>query len=675
MQNTTIITHLAQKAAVLPDKKVFIFLEDGERAETAVTYAALHEKVERLAGDLLHARLGGKPVLLLYPEGLEFIFAFLACQRAGIIAVPMFLPRSDRHHARLRTIIDDSGAAAVLTLQGLEPKITAGLAGAGTRMPILATDAALPPGAGAGDSRCNPVSFIQYTSGSTGRPKGVTITHRNLLHNQGLIQAAFGCNEQSVIVSWLPFYHDMGLIGNILHAIYAGAGCVLLSPFHFMQKPVRWLRAISAYGGTHSGGPNFAYNLCVDKIEAAKAAELKLHAWRVAYNGSEMVRKPTLDRFAAHFAGAGFAATSFYPCYGLAEATLLVSGRKPTGEEPFHVQLDATRLREGLLVPADDQTINPVGLLSAGQVLPGMEVVIRHPDHDGEAAPGTVGEICIAGESVSGGYWKGSGAAGQPSAPAYRRTGDLGFLASDQLFVTGRSKELVILQGRNYYPYDIELACAGASPAINPDGVVAVAVPGPEAERLVVFAEIKRGAIATLDPAALTAAIKRSIVAQVGVMPHDVVLLKPLAIPRTSSGKLQRWQCARDYAGGTWGGGAGVLAAERPVPATPAAGEALAALVREQKERGPILRYLKILIASRTPGVPPESILETQPLTEAGIDSLRATEIVNAINRDLLIRLDAVQVLQAATLESLAEMIEVSLILTDAKEPINEITL
>ncbi len=328
----SIIDRLIQHTGTFPQKTVFITPGNEETEEIRVTYQELATRVTGLAIQLMDQQLTGTRALLVYQDVMEFIIAFLACQYAGIIAVPVPYVKGTKQFIRLTGIMEDAQAGVVLCAgrsiaflqKGLHDYLSLHQTG------IISTDiesssTLLPFTRG---TVYNEIAFIQYTSGSTGRPKGVVVSHRNLLHNQQLIKDTFNGDEHAVIFSWLPFHHDMGLIGNILHTIYVGCTGVLMSPFHFVQKPARWLEAITTYRVTHSGAPNFAYDLCVNKIAQEDLSRFELSSWKVAFNGSEPVRFDTLQRFASFFKPAGFSAHSFFPCYGLAEATLLVSGGK-----------------------------------------------------------------------------------------------------------------------------------------------------------------------------------------------------------------------------------------------------------------------------------------------------------------------------------------------------------
>jgi acyl-CoA synthetase (AMP-forming)/AMP-acid ligase II len=455
------------------------FLKDGKTEEGNWTYEDLARHARSIAAFLQSSNSTTQPVLLLYPPGLDFIAAFWGCLVGGAIAVPVYPPRSNRGLLRLKGVIQDSQAGTVLTSTQTLAKMKAFAADDPqlSSLRYLATDN-LEPGRVhdwkeprvTGES----IAFLQYTSGSTAKPKGVIVTHSNLLENEARIQEAFRQTEKSVIVGWLPLYHDMGLIGNMLQPVYTGARCVLMPPMAFLEQPFRWLHAITQYRATTSGGPNFSYDLCVRKINEDELTRLDLSSWEVAFNGAEPVRSHTLKQFAAKFSKAGFNPRAFTPCYGLAEATLLVSGR--TGDSlPLSLELDAEALTQHHVRPPADGS-GVAQAMSCGQPARDTSLVIVDPESLAPSAPNRVGEIWVSGPGVARGYWNlpeetenvfQARIRGSAEGP-YLRTGDLGFLRDGELFVTGRLKDLIIIRGRNHYPQDIEETLGAAHPALRP---------------------------------------------------------------------------------------------------------------------------------------------------------------------------------------------------------------
>ncbi|WP_437534494.1 thioester reductase domain-containing protein [Sorangium sp. So ce726] len=547
-----------------PDALAFRFLVDGESAEVTRTFAQLDREARSIAASLQELGAQGERVLLLYPPGLDFIAAFLGCLYAGAIAVPAYPPdpsRLARTLPRLSAIAANSEARLALTTS----TITA-LAGAlGETAPDLAamrwvaTDM-LADGAAhwrMPSLQDDALAFLLYTSGSTGTPKGVMVSHGNLLHNSHAIQANFGHTEALIGVGWLPLYHDMGLIGKVLQPLYTGTPCTLLSPLDFLKRPYRWLQAISRYGATTSGGPNFAYDLCARKISPAERAALDLSRWQVAFVGAEPVRRETLERFAEVFGECGFRREAFFPCYGLAEATLMVTGGW-LGSNAGTLSVRKDALQQGRIEEAQEGEGGAQPLVGNGPVAPDQQVIIVDPEWKTRCSGEQVGEIWVAGPSVAQGYWN------RPAETAetfdarlsdsgegpFLRTGDLGFLRGGQLFVTGRCKDLIILRGKNYYPQDIEQTVERSHPSVRPGCTAAFAVELGDQEQLIVVAEIDLRRGGERDETALdavSAAVRRAVAEEHDVQPRAVALLTPGSIPKTSSGKIQRHACKEGF--------------------------------------------------------------------------------------------------------------------------------
>ncbi|WP_146661649.1 beta-ketoacyl synthase N-terminal-like domain-containing protein, partial [Enhygromyxa salina] len=527
------------RAGDQPALGVYTFLEDGETDARTLSAAALDLRARAVAAELQRVLEPGARALLLYPPGLDYVIAFFACLYAGVIAVPAYPPDPRalaRTLPRLSSILADCDAGAVLTLGALAGP-SAGLLRGAVPLTWVATDEVAD--ARAGDWRppklqASDIAFLQYTSGSTATPKGVMLSHANLLANSARIRACFGHSPASQGVIWLPPYHDMGLIGGIIQPLYAGFPVTLMSPLHFLQRPLRWLQAISRYRATTSGGPNFAYDLCVRKTSAEQRQALNLSSWDLAFNGAEPIRTQTLGRFSDAFAPSGFRPSAFYPCYGLAEATLIVSG----GDK-----------REQAITGSTEQE-----LVSCGRALPGHELVIVEPQTRRRCEPGEVGEIWVAGPSVAAGYWgreqdtaQTFGATILGHERPYLRTGDLGSLDDrGELFVTGRHKDLIIIRGRNLYPQDLEATIERCDRGLRPGCGAAFTLPegavGAADEALAVVYEFEarqseRAAAQVIE------VIRGALLDAHGVAPRSVVLIEPRTVPKTSSGKIQRFAC------------------------------------------------------------------------------------------------------------------------------------
>lgn len=657
-----IICRLRSHALGTPDRTAFIILADGEAIENKIAYSELAASVDALSAHLAGMHLEGKRVLLIYQDIPEFIVAFLACQHTGIIAVPVSYIKGSKQIARLFNVMEDAQVAAVLCVAASIPPLTEGLADflSSGKIEIIATDTVPLPilGNEIPEPAPNAISFIQYTSGSTGKPKGVVVSTKNLMHNQHLIRNAFGCNEESIIFSWLPFHHDMGLIGNILHTIYVGCTCVLMSPFHFVQSPRRWLAGISKYKATHSGGPNFAYDLCVEKIPSDELSGLDLSTWKVAYNGSEPIRAESLKRFADHFSAAGFQEHAIYPCYGLAEATLLVAGHKTPGTTPATILVNRHLIRNGKIVLSDKTGPLVQTLAGSGGIAPGMECRIISPTDRRECRTLEEGEICIAGESVTQGYW------GKENdeyfydidGRRFLRTGDLGFFSNGELFVHGRIREMLIIRGQNIYPYDIEETVSRCDAALLANGVAVFSLHEREDE-LVVIAEVQRTQINGLDGAAVIRSIDKTVKGTFGIIPYDIILTTPHGIPRTTSGKLQRLQCRDGYLCNSFVTIASKLTLP-PVQEEETKERLLPSAVLRSGDYSTIRQYLLEGIESKVGALPPGLADDAADLTEIGIDSIRATELINTINKELDINIEATRVFHDYTLRGLTNVLE-----------------
>ena len=529
----TMVEVLQSRAATQSDRVAFIWLGTDAHPDTSITYAELDTRARAIGAVLHECGPPGERALLLVPPGPEFVAALFGCFYAGWIAVPAHPPPLNQRLERIRSLASDAQPRAALTslatLGRIEPRLAdePDLA----RLQWLAIDAApVPPDDWpTSDVTAQDLAVLQYTSGSTAAPRGVMLTHANLVHNAAQIQRRFEADSAARGLIWLPPYHDMGLIGGILEGVWAGFPTALMAPVVFLQRPRRWLEAITRTQATISGGPNFAYDLCVERIAPGEREGLDLSSWRVAFNGAEPVRAATLRRFAEAFGPYGFQESAFYPCYGLAEATLIVSGGA-VSSPPVVVQLDA----------------NSPHMVGCGQSIDDQALRIVHPVSLVPCAPREVGEVWVAGPSVAAGYWR------QPTlteevfaarqadgSGPYLRTGDLGFLAETELFITGRLKAVLILGGRKIHAEDIEASLADDQVGKRPGSVVALAVDAGGQERLAVIQEARSSA--DLE---LTAKSIRARVAAAHQLPvWTVVLTRPGGIPRTSSGKVQRAVC------------------------------------------------------------------------------------------------------------------------------------
>jgi len=544
----TLVDLLRLRATAQSGQHGYTFLDkNGDEAEV-FTYPELHLKARAIAAVLQQHGAEGQPVLLLFPPGLEFVAAFFGCLYARALAVPAYPPRPNRFGSRLEAICADTGSTIALATS----KIVSSRASIATMemsaLRWIATDSI---DDGEADHWRDPnagedtVAFLQYTSGSTLTPKGVMVTHANLLYNERMIETAFEHTNSSIVVGWLPLYHDMGLIGNVLQPLWMGIPCILMSPVDFLLKPARWLKAITHYRGTTGGAPDFAYDLCVRKVTPEERATLDLSTWDLAYCGAEPVRPKTIERFSRTFAECGFRREAFYPCYGLAEATLFVSGGKK-GAAPIVVESHSrsTDVSGGLTVACGTSKLEE-------------QVLIVDPESLTECPLGALGEIWVAGPNVASGYWNRAQeteetfGARLPShgEQKFLRTGDLGFIRDGELCIQGRIKDMMIIRGINHYPQDIEQSVEDSHAALRPRSAAAFSVDIDGQENLVIVQEVARD-FRDLDCDEIIRDVRQAIAERHGLQVYGVVLIKAGTIPQTSSGKIQRFECRRLYLDG-----------------------------------------------------------------------------------------------------------------------------
>jgi amino acid adenylation domain-containing protein len=660
---------LRWRAQLQPGQIAYTFLADGETQEINLTYAALDRKAQAIGALLQQQGIIGQRVLLLYPQGLEYLAAFFGCLYAGNVAVPSYPPRLNRPDQRLQAIVSNAQPAAVLTVT----EILSDLERRAAHTPDLeklrwiATDRLdnnlaetwRNPGA-TGDA----LAFLQYTSGSTSTPKGVMVTHANLLRNLEMLKMAYALGEQPVFVSWLPLFHDMGLILTALENIYLGGRCILMSPSAFVQRPLRWLQAISRYRACFSASPNFGYDLCVQGIAPRERETLDLGTWQIALNGAEPLRPQTLERFAETFAPCGFRREAFYPAYGLAEATVFASGGlkdKAPVVRPFK-GTELERHRAITAAAGDDDVRHLVG---CGRPWLDETIAVVHPETLTRCSTDEVGEIWLSGSNVAKGYWQRPeetactfGARLADGAGPFLRTGDLGFVQDGELFIVGRLKDMMIIRGLNHYPQDIELTVENVHPALQPNAGAAFSVDVDGEERLVVAQELKRE-FRDADTAWVIRAIRQAVTETHELQVYAVVLLKPGRIPKTSSGKIQRQACRAMFLDGTLETLASSIL--EAVDASPE--ESTLSLTREAllaagpEGRVPLVRtYLQAQLA-RALRRPLPALDAQRAVSSLGLDSLTAVELSNAIERDLGSIVPMVRFLDGSSLAAIEQHI------------------
>ncbi|MDA1050083.1 MAG: aminotransferase class I/II-fold pyridoxal phosphate-dependent enzyme [Planctomycetota bacterium] len=630
------------------------YFTDGEGEEITLSYEALDRRARAIGAHLVSLGMRGERVLLLYPPGLDFVSGFMGCLYAGATAIPAYPPRRNRYMARIDAISDDAQAKAALTVadvadrvQGLlkeAPSLQAATWMATDQIPDAAADAWEPPA-----FERSSLAVLQYTSGSTGNPKGVMLSHGNIIHNCRVIVDSFETNGGTVGLSWLPTYHDMGLVGGVLLPLFIGRPSFLMSPMSFLQKPVRWLRGITKYGVTISGGPNFAYDLCVDKITDEELEGLDLSKWLVAFNGAEPIRTTTLNAFTDRFAAVGFRREACYPCYGMAETTLIVTGsyRK---DPPIIRAFDGDALDEHRVVPAAVDEEGARELVGCGHVLLEEQVIIVDPESRKRLPEHQVGEIWVRSPSVGQGYWdkpeitkemfqattsRGDG--------GYLRTGDLGFMDDGELFVTGRLKDLIIVRGVNRYPQDIEQTVERTDPRLQAGAAAAFAVDLNGRECLVVLTEVER--TRHKDWSRVIQAIRGNVTREHELPPDVIVLVRFGSMPKTSSGKIQRHACRAAFLADSlpvvarwtaWSGGEGVadqgsVIVESPAATTASLSTPRSALESLQSEVNVqvaevVMHHVRAIAKERAKGITLDS-----NIVEMGMDSLERMQIAHAL--------------------------------------------
>lgn len=648
---------LQARADGMPDRTAFVFLAEGEAETDRLTFAELDRKARAIGQGLLERGFGGERILLLYPPGLEFVAAFFGCLYAGAVAVTAYQPRHDRHIGRMRAIVMDACPAAALTAA----ETLSSLREAAAAIPEMSGVACLSTSGAEGDAgvwrnpgvRPEDLAFLQYTSGSTSSPKGVMVGHGNLLHNCGVMADRWGLSSASVMVSWLPTFHDLGLIYGTLSPVWGGFPAVHMPPVAFLKQPVRWLRAISRYRGTHSGGPNFGYELCVRRISPEQRADLDLSSWELALNGAEPIRLSTVQAFYETFHPHGLRWTTNRPGYGLAEGTLLVSG-SAIGEEPRWLMLDDEALQKDRVVLSSGPGSRP--LMGCGRPVADWDVAVVRPETLEPCGLGEVGEVWLAGPSVAQGYWRrpeeteqtfgGRLAAGEGP---YLRTGDLGFLHEGELYITGRLKDLIIIRGSNHYPQDIEATAERAYPGLRPGSTAAFAVDEGDEERLVVVGELDRPE--EHDVPEVIRTVRQAVAEEHELQVYGMVLASKGSVPKTSSGKIQRRGCrmalqdgtlevvARSFEPAVSGGASPARAAEPAAAAGRSGGEVRAWLIVRVAER---LRMAAGEIDTR------------EPLTRYGLDSASAVDLAGEVEEWLERPLPSTLFYDFPTIEALA---------------------
>jgi 8-amino-7-oxononanoate synthase len=669
-----------------PAESAFFFT-DGDGEDRRITYAELDRRSRAIASTLIERGLSGQRILLLYPPGLDFVEGFFGCLYAGAVAVPAYPPRRNRYMARIEAISADASAQAALTVHDVSDRVVGLLEDSPSlkNLAWIATDRL--PDSVADNWRPLPLAsddlaVLQYTSGSTGTPKGVMLSHSNMINNVSLITYSFEPSRSGVGLTWLPTYHDMGLVGGVLKPLFYGRPNVLMSPMSFLQKPVRWLQGITRYQVSISGGPNFAYDLCKDKITDEEMAGLDLGSWDVAFNGAEPIRAATLEAFIDRFSKVGFRPQTFFACYGMAETTLIVTGSYKQ-DPPVIRSFDGKALDEHRVVAAEPNEPNARKIVGCGHVLPDEEVAIvdaeslkRLPEHQ-------VGEIWVRSQSVAQGYWHKPEAteqmfraciAGEPDK-YFLRTGDLGFMDQGELFVTGRLKDLIIVRGVNRYPQDIELTVEQTDNRLQAGAAAAFSVDLNGRECLIIVAEVER--TRREDWSDVIAKIRKNVSVEHELPPDGIILVRFGSMPKTSSGKIQRHACRDAFLENSlsvvqqwfaWSAAETPAAEAAPSPAVAAETPAPAAVPEEPKQaRQPsrfvgdvdprvaevVLEHVRNVARERA-----KSLSLDTNLIELGVDSLERLQITHGLEETFGGRLPETVLVEIETCREVALAIQ-----------------
>ncbi|HEY9646599.1 MAG TPA: fatty acyl-AMP ligase [Chroococcidiopsis sp.] len=553
---STLVDLLRWRASNQPDKLAYTFLVDGKTEGPSLTYAELDRYARAIGALLQKHNAKGERALLLYPQGLEVMAAFLGSLYGGVIGIPVPPPdagRLKRALPRLRAIVKDANAAFALTTQ----RILTVLESAGVDFPEfqdmtwIATEEVEPALADDWvDPQVTPetLAYLQYTSGSTSTPKGVMISHHNIMHHSRYLQEACGYDDDSVTVTWMPYFHDYGLVEGLTQPLYNGHPCYVMSPLAFIKQPVRWLQAITNYRATHSQAPNFAYEQCLRRVTPEQRATLNLSSWIGAGNAAEPINPRVLEQFFETYEPHGFRWNAFAPAYGLAEDTLLVS-TSPRMKPPVLCLVETEAIERNKIVVATDMGEGVRALPGCGQLVCGTQVAIVDPATMTRCAPDEVGEIWVSDASVASGYWNREEESEQTfrartsdGEGPFLRTGDLGFMRNGELFITGRIKDLIIIRGTNHYPQDIEWTVQQVHPALRPDYGAAFSVMVDQDEKLIVVQEVERNP-QEFDTDEVLSNIRQAIAEIHELQAHAIILVKPGNVLKTSSGKIQRRAC------------------------------------------------------------------------------------------------------------------------------------
>ncbi|QDL09624.1 AMP-dependent synthetase [Brasilonema octagenarum UFV-E1] len=668
MKFSNLVDLLHYRSQNQPDQKTYTFLQDGETISSSLTYQELELQARAIAAYLQSINATGERVLLLYPPGLEFIAGFFGCLYAGAIAIPAYPPRPNQSLSRLEAIATDAEVKVAFTTSSLlvylesrfdeNPELA-------RRMHLLATDN-IASDLGADWQKptlsSDTLAFLQYTSGSTGTPKGVMIAHSNLMHNLAMSHKSGELTSNSRTVTWLPFGHNTGLIVGVIQPVYSDFPVTIMSPLDFLQKPLRWLMAISRYKATQSLAPNFAYDMACFQTTAEQRAMLDLSSWELAVSGAEPVRAETIERFVATFTQCGFRREAFNPGYGMAESVVGISlGLK---KQPAVIQnIEKAAFEQNRVVVAVGESESTQKIVGCGRTWLDQKILIVNPESLIQCPPEEVGEIWVSSPSVAQGYWNRPDATKETfhgyladtNEGPFLRTGDLGFLLDKELFVTGRLKDLIIIRGRNHYPQDIEFTVEKSHPALQPSCSAAFSVEVESEERLVIACEVKQTYLEKLNVDQVVAAIRQAVSQQHDLQVYAVLLLNTGSIPKTGSNKIQRHACRVGFLDGSLDVVASSIHKEFNVIERQVFPERKALLdTSPEKRQGLLKSHLQNLI-SKILTVDPSQLDWQQPLTSMGLDSLMVIELTNLLEQSLGCSLGSTVIFDYPTVEALVD--------------------
>ncbi len=677
----TILEILEENYKKNPDKILYRYIDNNLTELTVLSFSDVRNKAKRLACFLAKTYKPNTKVLMLYPSGLEFNIAFLACLYAKLIAVPAYPPRRNQKINRLKSIIDNSKASLVLCTLSTQ-KIIEGTFKEDSilkRMDLIVSDDLkldldldtktniLPK------IKTQDLAFLQYTSGSTGNPKGVMISHANILDNAKLIYYFCEHSEKSTILSWLPHFHDMGLIGGVIQPIYGNFTSVFLAPVSFLQKPSVWLRAIDKYKANSSGGPNSAYDLCVQNIADEEIKGLDLSSWKVAINGAEPVNYNTINAFNKKFAKYGFKSSTFYPCYGMAESTLIITGVEAK-EEIKTFRLKQDDLKDNKITKSIEEKGSKT-LVSSGKAYPNQKLFIVDMETKSKLKEREVGEVWVQNPSVAKGYFQDEEKTKEDfcafikdtNEGPFLRTGDLGFLDNNELYICGRAKDLLIIRGRNYYPQDIEQIASLSHEGFAVNSCAAFSIDVGVSEKLVIVQEIKRTYLRKIDFELAKKILKESISQEFELQVYDIVFLKPGQILKTSSGKIQRRTNKKAYEDNLFKSLPNKDSQQKKIKEVVETKKDIETInnlsLLEYKNMSKDKRYkyienaLKIKISSLT-DIKSELIESKQSLLSLGLDSLSLTQLLSFINITFFIAISLDELFELDDLSNLLELID-----------------